>query len=175
MSHSKAEYIEYRLAKSFQALKDARLLTESDSWSACVNRLYYSCFYIVSALLLKHDISPTTHTGLITQFNLHFIKTGIVEKESGKLYANLMDWRQTGDYGDMFDFTKEKVEPLIEPVQQFIAQIEKLLKESSYPIPISFFKNCPVKLSFTLHSFSGVPLNKMVPPPLPPSGPRSIT
>jgi len=125
----KTDYIAYRLSKSFEALKDAQLLAQNNSWNACVNRLYYSCFYVVSALLLKNDITATTHTGLINQFNLHFIKTGIVEKEAGKLYANLMDWRQTGDYGDMFDFTQEKVEPLLEPVEEFISKIEALIKE----------------------------------------------
>jgi len=129
MNDRKADYIAYRLSKSFEALKDAQLLAENDSWNACVNRLYYSCFYAVSALSLKHDIASTTHTGLISQFNLHFIKTGIVEKEDGKLYANLMDWRQTGDYGDMFDFTKEKVGPLLVPVEEFINKIDALIKK----------------------------------------------
>ncbi len=129
MNDRKTDYITYRLSKSFEALKDAQLLAENDSWNGCINRLYYSCFYVVSALLLKHDINATTHTGLINQFNLHFIKTGIVEKEAGKLYANLLDWRQTGDYGDMFDFTKEKVEPLLVPVEEFINKIEALIKQ----------------------------------------------
>ena len=129
MSQSKHEYVEYRLLKSFRALKDARLLAENDSWNTCVNRLYYACFYVASALLLKHGISPTTHAGTIAQFSLHFIKTGIVDKESGKLYAKLMDWRQTGDYDDIFDFDEDDVVPLFEPVELFITQIEKLIKQ----------------------------------------------
>jgi uncharacterized protein (UPF0332 family) len=116
----KSVYIEYRLAKANEALHDAGLLAENNSWNACVNRLYYSCYYAVSALLLKNGISTQTHTGLKTQFNLHFIKTGIIEKEFGKLYSDLMDWRQKGDYGDMFDFTQETVEPLLIPIKQFL-------------------------------------------------------
>jgi uncharacterized protein (UPF0332 family) len=41
-----------------------------------------------------------------------------------------MDWRHTGDYGDMFDFTKEKVEPLLEPVEAFVSEIEKLVNNN---------------------------------------------
>jgi uncharacterized protein (UPF0332 family) len=90
--------------------------------------LYYSCYYAISALLLKDGISTFTHDGLITQFNLHFVKTGIIKREFGKLYGNLMDWRQKGHYGDLFDFTKETVEPLLKPVEEFLSEITALIK-----------------------------------------------
>lgn len=128
MSDYKLDYIEYRLSKAHEALKDAQLLAKNNSWNACVNRLYYSCYYAVSALLLKNNIPTHTHTGLKTQFNLHFIKPGIIKKEFGKLYADLMDWRQKGDYGDMFDFNEETVVPLLIPVKQFLKEIEGLIK-----------------------------------------------
>jgi uncharacterized protein (UPF0332 family) len=38
-----------------------------------------------------------------------------------------MDWRQKGDYGDMFDFEQESVEPLFQPVEEFISAIKKLM------------------------------------------------
>jgi uncharacterized protein (UPF0332 family) len=128
VSDYRADYIDYRLSKAHEALRDASLLAKNNSWSTCVNRLYYTCYYAASALLLKNGISTQTHNGLITQFNLHFIKTGKITKEFGKLYANLMDWRQKGDYGDLFDFNKETVEPLLEPVEQFLSAITKLIK-----------------------------------------------
>jgi uncharacterized protein (UPF0332 family) len=126
VSEYKPDYIAYRLSKALEALKDAKLLAENHSWNACINRLYYSCYYAVSALLLKNGISTQTHNGLINQFNLHFVKTGIIKSELGKLYANLMDWRQKGDYGDLFDFNKEIVEPLLIPVEEFLNKIVEL-------------------------------------------------
>ena len=91
MSDQKADYINYRLSKAHEALRDAKLLAENNSWSTCINRLYYTCYYTASALLLKNGVSTQTHNGSINQFNLHFIKTGKIRKELGKLYANLMD------------------------------------------------------------------------------------
>lgn len=128
MSDHRIDYIDYRLSKATGALQDAKLLAENGSWNACINRLYYSCYYAVSALLLKNDISAQTHNGLITQFSRHFIKTDIIKRDFGKLYANLMDLRQKGDYGDLFDFNKETVEPLITPVEEFLNEITKLIK-----------------------------------------------
>jgi uncharacterized protein (UPF0332 family) len=72
VSDYKSDYIDYRLSKAKEALEAAKLLAENDSWNGCINRLYYSCYYAVSALLLKNGIATQTHTGLKTQFNLHF-------------------------------------------------------------------------------------------------------
>jgi uncharacterized protein (UPF0332 family) len=127
MSEYKHDYISYRLSKAKESLQDAKLLAKNNSWNACINRLYYCCYYAVSALLLKQDVSTYTHSGLKTQFNLLFIKTGAIDKEFGKLYSDLMDWRQKGDYGDMFDFDKETVEPLLQPIDKFIDKISALI------------------------------------------------
>ena len=45
----------------------------------------------------------------------------------GKLYSDLIDSRQKGDYGDLYDFDKETVESLIEPVGEFISSLKKLI------------------------------------------------
>lgn len=122
------DYIQYRISKSKESLKDARILAANGSWNACVNRLYYSCYYMVSALMIKNGYNVQTHSGLKTQLSLNFIKTEKVSRESGKLFGDLMDWRQKGDYGDMFDFEQETVEPLIDQVDQFTKEIEALIE-----------------------------------------------
>lgn len=127
MRDYKEEYINYRIQKCEQAYQDAKLLAAAKSWNGCVNRLYYSCYYIISALTLKNNIQTQTHSGLKSQFNLHFIKTGIISVEMGKLYSDLFDSRQKGDYGDLYDFDKETVESLIEPVAQFISVVKKVI------------------------------------------------
>ena len=127
MRDYKEEYIKYRIEKSERAYSDAKLLATQQSWNASINRLYYSCYYIVSTLALQNDIQTQTHSGLRTQFNLHFIKTKKISIEMGKLYADLMDSRQKGDYGDLYDFDKESVESFIDPVGEFISSLKKLL------------------------------------------------
>jgi len=131
MSAYRKDYIVYRLAKAYESFDDAKLLAENESWNASINRLYYACYYAVSALLLQKDITTQTHNGLKTQFNLLFVKTGIISIEQGRLYADLMDWRQKGDYGDMFDFDKESVVPLFDPVRAMLDMIKQLLEKSN--------------------------------------------
>jgi uncharacterized protein (UPF0332 family) len=67
VSDYKADYINYRLNKAQESFNDAKLLASNQSWNSCINRLYYTCYYAVSALLLKNDIAAQTHSGLKTQ------------------------------------------------------------------------------------------------------------
>lgn len=124
---NREDYIEYRFKKAEESFDDAIILAENKKWNTVVNRLYYSCFYAVFALLLKNEINTQTHDGARTQFGLHFIKTGLINKRFGKLYSKLFDYRQKGDYGDLYDFDEEIVKPLIEPVQNFLIEIKRHL------------------------------------------------
>jgi uncharacterized protein (UPF0332 family) len=117
--------IEYRIERAEQSLEEALLLADNKRWNTAINRLYYSCFYAVIALLLRSNIKTSTHKGTRSQFGLHFIKTGKIAQKYGTLYTTLFDLRQKGDYGDMFDFTEEQVIPLLKKVPEFLSEIKK--------------------------------------------------
>jgi uncharacterized protein (UPF0332 family) len=119
MSGTKEDYINYRVQKSQEIFDDALLLLNNQRWNSCVNRLYYSSFHLVSALLYKNELKHETHNGVKTQLNLHFVKNQLVSIEYGKLYSNLFDWRQESDYADFIDFDDETVAPLIQQVKEF--------------------------------------------------------
>lgn len=121
------DYIKYRFHRSEESLEEAMILAENGRWNAVINRLYYSCFYAVIALLLSNDIETQSHDGARTQFGLHFIKTGKIDKRHGKLFTKLFDYRQKGDYGDLFDFDEKIAKPLMEPVREFIGEIKKYI------------------------------------------------
>ncbi|MCC6459636.1 MAG: HEPN domain-containing protein [Saprospiraceae bacterium] len=123
-------YPQYRMQKAEEAFDAAELLAQNQKWNAAINRLYYATYYAVSALLAKTGIQTKTHTGIKTQFLLHFIKTGLIPVNLGKLYADLFDWRQKGDYGDFFDFAEGDVLPLLSPVRTFIDTIKLALEKN---------------------------------------------
>ena len=129
MPGTKQEYIDYRVIKSKEIFEDVKLLASNQRWNSCINRLYYSSFYLVSAILYKYDIKCETHNGVKTKFNLHFIKTGKLHIKFGKLYSNLFDLRQESDYADFIDFDSETVLPLIDQVLEFNNVIIKIIQE----------------------------------------------
>lgn len=123
--NNRSDYINYRLQRAEESYSDALILAEKERWNAVINRLYYACFYAVIALLLKNNIETQTHDGSRTQFGLKHIKTGLIEKKFGKIYSKLFDMRQKGDYGDMYDYDKETVTPLITLTREFIDELKK--------------------------------------------------
>ena len=72
---SKIEYVVYRLNLAKETFEAAKSLVKHNHWNSVINRLYYSCFYTISALLYKHDINAKSHSGIKHQFGLHFVKT----------------------------------------------------------------------------------------------------
>jgi uncharacterized protein len=118
------EYVKFRIDSAYETHKAATLLFENGFWNSCVNRLYYSIFYAVNALLVCNEIQPKTHSTVKSQFSQHFVKTGIFETHFGRLLNTLYDWRQRGDYENLFQYDKESVEPLLESCLEMIKQIE---------------------------------------------------
>jgi uncharacterized protein (UPF0332 family) len=124
-TEERKEYIKNRIETSYKTIDAARLLSENGFWNSAVNRLYYALFYAINALLVSNEIYTQSHAGMKSQFSLHFIKTGKLDIKYGKLLAQLYDWRQKGDYENLFDFDAESVDALFDPVIEMISQIEK--------------------------------------------------
>lgn len=129
MIASKKDLVRYRIARAKDTYDDALILANKEKWNSTINRLYYSAYYIVMALLFSADLKPTTHNGAKSNFSEHFIKTGLIPREFGKMYSQLFTWRQKGDYDDLFDFDRDRVLPYFEPVKSLIEIIEEKINE----------------------------------------------
>lgn len=129
MSYEKADLINYRLRKAHTTLDEAKSLIEQGYINGSANRLYYSCFYAVIALLAKVDISARTHNGVRGEFFKAFIKTGLLDSEFSQIYSNLMGIRQENDYADFVEFEIEEIQPLVAQAERLISAIEELIKE----------------------------------------------
>jgi uncharacterized protein (UPF0332 family) len=127
-----SELTKYRIDRALETLEDARILQESKRWNACVNRLYYACYYAVSALLLQKGLFSSKHTGIRSMFNLHFVKTGIVPKDYAKSFNDLFERRQESDYVDYVRFTERQVHPKVEQAEEFVAFINNLIQKENH-------------------------------------------
>jgi uncharacterized protein (UPF0332 family) len=127
MSLEKANNIAKRIAVAKKTLQEVDILVENELWNTAVNRLYYACFYAVTALLHKYDMDTKTHGGTQTIFGLHFVKPDIINKESGRFYSKLFVMRQNADYEYEVEYEREDVLPLIQPSVEFVSAIEVVL------------------------------------------------
>lgn len=125
--YSREDITEHRLNKARESLNEAKGVAKIGFINSSVNRLYYSCFYAVTALLLKENINAKTHSGVRQMLALHFVETEKLSKLLGKLYSDLFESRQDSDYEDFFVVEKELLADLIKGDTEFIDAIEKLI------------------------------------------------
>lgn len=131
MSYSKAELVNYRLSRAKEAFEDGEILASNQRWNSAANRLYYACFYIVSAYLAKQEIEAVTHSGLKSAFNKELVKTGKVDKEDGILFNKLFNMRQEADYEDFHSMRQVDILPLLPKIKSLIAEIENIITSPS--------------------------------------------
>ncbi len=73
MTDSEITLIRYRMERSKEALSAAELMYSEDHFNDAVNRLYYSCFYAVIALLATEGLHPSKHTAARSFLNKNWI------------------------------------------------------------------------------------------------------
>ena len=117
-----------RLSRADEALEDARVLAREKRWNACVNRLYYACFYAVSALLVCDGLSSSKHSGIRSLFNKQYVKTGQIPKDIARIYNDLFERRQEGDYMDFVNFQESQVLPWISKAERLIKYIAEFIE-----------------------------------------------
>lgn len=127
MEFQKEDYIKYRAAKSKSTLLEVKVLLENQFWNTAISRMYYACFYMVGALLVKNNIKAQSHSGCIQQFGKHFVLNEMIDKQSARVYFELFEKRQKGEYNDFFDFDMETATNLYLPTTGFVEKIELLL------------------------------------------------
>lgn len=129
MTEEKKILINYRLEKAYKTLDEAKYQMTGEMWNLAINRLYYSCYYSVTALLFCIDLNPKTHKGTHNLFHQHFILTKKLPNELAYTFSSLFDARQESDYKDYVEFKNTDVIPLIEQTKNFLDYISKYVKE----------------------------------------------
>ena len=123
----RAEMVRYWWSKAEESLTSAQRELEAQSHSFAVNRLYYAMFYAVSAVVLKRKLSFKKHSGVRATFHREFIKTGLLDVKWGKLYDQLFEDRQEGDYIALIEFDRDYVEDQLARCTQFLEKIRPFI------------------------------------------------
>ena len=125
------DYSNYRIQRAKETINEIQILVDNKLWNTAINRMYYACFYAVSALLIKNDVKTSSHSGTRQKFGQLFVKTGKIDRDLAKHYTDLFEKRQRGDYNDFFDYDEETVLRLFPLSKSFIDKINNLLNESN--------------------------------------------
>jgi hypothetical protein len=123
--------IESYIEKAKKYLKTANHLLEYGDYDSSVSRAYYSMYYSTRAILLSKDLTPKTHSGLLSLFGKYFIKSDILPKKLAKYLRKGFEARLLGDYNVSVRIQKENAQDLIKNTKRFNDAILDYLREKS--------------------------------------------
>ena len=109
--------------RSYEAAEDA---FQKNNYDFCVNRLYYSAFYAVSAVLIINGKNYKKHSAVRSAVHRDFVKNGKISIELGKLYDKLLRDREEADYVAFVEFDPEVVKDELKETKKFINQFKEI-------------------------------------------------
>lgn len=119
--------VEFEIEKAHKLIDQFPILENAELWDTLANRMYYSVFHAVTALLIQNGLHAGTHQGVSILFNKHFVKEKLIDEKFGRLLARLENMREKSDYTCLFETSKEEVMPMISQAKEMISIIENLI------------------------------------------------
>ncbi len=68
------------------------------------------------------------HSGVLSNFNLEYIKSGLIEIEYAKIAKEAFSVRTQSDYSDFYIISKQEVAEQYDNAVKFVKRIEKYIK-----------------------------------------------
>lgn len=128
MTENLTKLIEYRFQQARETLVVAQELLQNSHYRDAVNRGYYAMFYCGLGLLAAKNLGSSKHSGVLSLFSRHFVKTGQISIESGRHLREAFELRQNCDYREFVEITKDQAEEVIQNARAFIAEAQKTLE-----------------------------------------------
>ena len=120
--------IEVRLERGREDIETAKELLNLRRYRAAVNRSYYAILGVTNALLLTQKIERSKHSGIEAAFIQYFIKTGIFEKEYGRIFDYIRKKREESDYSAKTTIDTETAEGVVSDAQKFLTRLTEYLR-----------------------------------------------
>ncbi len=124
---SQIDLAKYRFQEAIEKLESARILLKENYLKDSLSRSYYAMFSAIRALLALEGLDSRKHSGIISLFNQHFIKTMIIDASFGRKLKKAQFSRERSDYGDYVEVTAEEVRNQLKDADNLISEIKRLL------------------------------------------------
>lgn len=132
MNEALKRQIKAVVEKARRSLEAAKVLYGKGSFEAASSRAYYAVFHMMQATLLTKELSYSKHSGVISGFSKHFIKSGTFPLEFGKEIRSLRKDREIGDYEYEITISKETAEGDILSAEKIANTIEAYLRKEGW-------------------------------------------
>ncbi len=113
----------YRLSKAESYLKDAKKTLELEMYDTAANRSYYTIFHAARAVLALDGVDFKKHSGVISNFQMRYIKTGVFDKKLSDILKSAFSLRTESDYEDFYVIDKADVVQQVEEAEVFYTAV----------------------------------------------------
>ena len=127
MESSIIQLSKFRFEKAIHSLETSMKLYEDGEYEFALNRMYYSIFDAIRAITALDGFDSSKHSGIISYFNLNYVKTGLFNQDTAKIIKKALTLREKSDYEDFFSTTKEETKETLDQVIPFIDEVKHYL------------------------------------------------
>lgn len=117
----------YRLSKAKQYLEDAKKTLAMEMYDTAANRSYYAIFHAARAVLALDGLDFKKHSGVISNFQMRYIKTGIFDKQLSNIIKSAFSLRTESDYEDFYVISKADVESQVREAEIFFQTVSEYI------------------------------------------------
>jgi uncharacterized protein (UPF0332 family) len=115
-----------------EALGHAQFNLDGSIYGVAVNRAYYAFFYAATALLLTIDLARSRHSGVMSAFREHFVRSGIFSVEDSDAYGKAFQLRNVTDYRMVGKADEADARTVVENASRFVKNCETYLSGKGY-------------------------------------------
>jgi uncharacterized protein (UPF0332 family) len=121
------DLIALRLVQANESLTEARLLIEKGMCHGAMDRVYFTMFYCVCALLATKEFGPSRDGDVAAKFQREFVKNGLVPREIGERFRRATQLHHDADLGAQAPPDGERMRQLLAEAGSFLGTTKLFL------------------------------------------------
>ncbi len=115
------------LARADECLQEARSLATAGLPYGATSRAYYAVFHAARALLFSLGLEVKSHRAALSLLGEHFVKTGRISPDLGRLASHLQRDREDADYDPGTLVTGDQATRTVADAERFVDEARRLL------------------------------------------------
>jgi len=101
MDEQKQAHVRNWLKRAQENLRAAEIEFNNELYARAISTAYYAMFYAATGALTSIGVERARHTGVASAFGEHFVRSGKISNEYGRMLHQAMDDRESTDYDEV--------------------------------------------------------------------------
>ena len=135
LDENKASLANYRLDRASNELASSRDNLSAGRYAESLSNSYYAIFHSIRAVLALENKDFSKHSGVISYFQVRYIKTGMFPKEISNFIQGAFRLRTKADYEDFYVAARIDAEQQLKNAETIHAQVREYIARQSATLP----------------------------------------